>query len=115
MMGNPGMGGLGGFPAPGLPSNAQGQGTAGSTTAPQAGTTAPTPPFGLFNPFGIPPPATSGTAAAHPPGGGGLFGDPALMQQMLGAFGGGGLGGAPATPADARPPEERFQVQLQVS
>ncbi|KAK7441546.1 hypothetical protein VKT23_016541 [Stygiomarasmius scandens] len=33
----------------------------------------------------------------------------------LGAFGGGmgGFGGAPAAPADTRPPEERFQVQLQ--
>jgi ubiquilin len=64
-----------------------------------------------FNPFGL---------------------DPALMQQMLfsGSFGGGapgaagtagpgfgGLGGfgAPTPPADTRPPEERFQVQLQAS
>ncbi|KAI0652761.1 hypothetical protein C8Q79DRAFT_119741 [Trametes meyenii] len=68
--------------------------------------------------------------------GAGMF-DPAMMQQMLaalgggtpgagagagaganpfGAFGGlGGLGafGAPPAPADTRPPEERFQVQLQ--
>ncbi|KAI0674016.1 hypothetical protein C8Q78DRAFT_1186515 [Trametes maxima] len=68
--------------------------------------------------------------------GAGMF-DPAVMQQMLaalgggapgagagagaaanpfGAFGGlGGLGafGAPPAPADTRPPEERFQVQLQ--
>lgn len=29
-------------------------------------------------------------------------------------MGGGGLFGAPATPADTRPPEERFQTQLQV-
>lgn len=59
-------------------------------------------------------------------GAGSPFGmmDPALMQQLLamGPFGGGGFGGfggsppppaASATPADARPPEERFQVQLQ--
>lgn len=45
-----------------------------------------------------------------------------MMQQLMGAFGGaggggmggGGLFGAPATPADTRPPEERFQTQLQV-
>ena len=62
----------------------------------------------------------------------GMF-DPAAMQQMLGMLGGGGagagapglgafgglgglggLGGVPAAPADTRPPEERFQVQLQV-
>ncbi len=55
--------------------------------------------------------------------------DPALMQQLLamGPLGGGGFGGfggfggsspspaASVPPADARPPEERFQVQLQVS
>ena len=42
----------------------------------------------------------------------GIFGGGAF-----GAFGGGmgGFGGgAPAAPADTRPPEERFQVQLQV-
>ncbi|RPD69361.1 hypothetical protein L226DRAFT_539873 [Lentinus tigrinus ALCF2SS1-7] len=74
-----------------------------------------------------------GAAAAPPP-----F-DPAMMQQMLAALGGagagaggagagaanpfanpfamGGLGGfgSPPAPADSRPPEERFQVQLQVS
>jgi hypothetical protein len=46
--------------------------------------------------------------------------DPALMQQMLfGGGQGGGLGslgsmGSPPPPADTRPAEERFQVQLQV-
>ncbi|KAI0829113.1 hypothetical protein BC628DRAFT_1199794 [Trametes gibbosa] len=74
-------------------------------------------------------------------GGPGMF-DPAVMQQMLAALGGGGAGaggvppspfgglggyggglggglggmggfGAPPAPADSRPPEERFQVQLQ--
>jgi ubiquilin len=42
--------------------------------------------------------------------------NPALLQSMLDAGGGGfayGGGAAPA-PADTRPPEERFQVQLQV-
>lgn len=64
-------------------------------------------------------------------GAGSPFGmmDPALMQQLLamGPFGVGGLGagglgafggGSPpplVPPADARPAEERFQVQLQVS
>ncbi|TFK83224.1 hypothetical protein K466DRAFT_589902 [Polyporus arcularius HHB13444] len=76
--------------------------------------------------------------AVPPPGG--MF-DPQMMQQMLAALGGagagvgagglgagagaanpfanpfgmGGLGafGAPAVPADTRPPEERFQTQLQ--
>jgi len=65
--------------------------------------------------------------AAGGAGGGGTnpFGfDPALMQQFMGGgaggFGGygapgagGGFGGAPAVPTDTRPPEERFQVQLQ--
>ncbi|KAG9309083.1 hypothetical protein JVU11DRAFT_10965 [Chiua virens] len=76
----------------------------------------------------------TGTAASPvAPAGGGLPApNPALLQALLGAgpFGGGvggglgglgGLGGglgpfgaAPAaTPADTRPPEERFQVQLQ--
>ena len=62
----------------------------------------------------------TGTGAAPaPPPPGGMF-DPAMMQQMMAAFGGGGAGGLaafgapPAAPADSRPPEERFQVQLQV-
>jgi len=55
----------------------------------------------------------SPNAAANP------FGmvDPNLMQQMFGGFGGGGwpgMGATPAAPVDSRPPEERFQVQLQV-
>jgi ubiquilin len=47
--------------------------------------------------------------------------DPAALAQMQSAFGGGGglggfggFGAPPAAPADSRPPEERFQVQLQV-
>ncbi|KZT63630.1 hypothetical protein DAEQUDRAFT_733596 [Daedalea quercina L-15889] len=96
---------------------------------------------GLF-PF-LPPvpggsnPTSPGGTSQGTAGGAGAF-DPALMQQMLaamgggagglggaggadpfglGAFGGlgglGAFGGAPAAPADSRPPEERFQVQLQ--
>lgn len=112
MMGPGAGGGLGGgFPAPGFPSTASQTQGANPTTTPQTGAGAtPTPPVNLFNPFGIPPPAAGGTGA-NPPGAG-LFGDPAMMQQMLSALGG---APSPAAPADTRPPEERFQVQLQVS
>jgi ubiquilin len=59
-----------------------------------------------------------GTAA--PPGNpfGGMV-DPNLLQQMFGGFGGApgagafGAGATTAAPADSRPPEERFQTQLQ--
>ena len=113
-----GMGpGLGGgapsFPAPGVPSN----------TA-STGATNPTSPTATTQP------GEAGTGA-----GAGLP-NPALLQALMGAnpfagglgggFGGGfggGLGApgggfgafsAPSAPADTRPPEERFQVQLQV-
>ena len=94
--------------------------------------------FGAANPTTLPNPATNtttpgttpsttdttdtmGTPTGPPPPN--PFMDPAMMQQLMGAFGGpggggmggGGLFGAPATPADTRPPEERFQTQLQVS
>ena len=67
---------------------------------------------------GTGPAATGAAAPPPPPPPGGML-DPALMQQMLAAFGGGGGGGlggfgSPLAPADSRPPEERFQVQLQV-
>ena len=100
--GNPfgGMGAGGGFPAPGIP-NANVNPTSPPTTTPN--TTNPAAPFNMF----APPAAGAGTGA----GGANPFGmDPAAMQQMLGMMGG---GGTPA-PADTRPPEERFQVQLQV-
>lgn len=94
-MGQPGMFGAPPpmFPAPGVP----GQPPSSTQTPPAAGS----PP-----------------AAAAPPNP--MF-NPALMQQLLGGGGGfGGApgaagwgGGAPAAPADTRPPEERFQVQLQ--
>ncbi|KAI0937440.1 hypothetical protein AcV5_005349 [Taiwanofungus camphoratus] len=133
----PGVGAPGGgFPAPGLPSTAR-QAEPPSGTGEAPGTNhAPAP--NLFNPFFPPPsPATGstptlpGAAAGAAPGGMPMF-DPALMQQMLAAMGGAGAGvgganpfgfgafggpaspgGAPAAPADTRPPEERFQVQLQ--
>jgi ubiquilin len=62
-------------------------------------------------------PSTTGSLPPNP------FFDPAMMQQLMGAWGnqggaglGGGLFGAPATsaPTDTRPPEERFEAQLEV-
>ncbi|KAH8099819.1 hypothetical protein BXZ70DRAFT_1008799 [Cristinia sonorae] len=141
MMNGGGAGaGLGSFPAPGLPSTAQAANPSSPTGTSPAGATpgAGAAPGGLpaFNPFlfGVPPPAGAGAGGAGAGATGAnpmadLF-DPAMMQQMLGAFGGGGagagaggfgggspfgnpFGGAAAAPADTRPPEERFQVQLQ--
>ncbi|KAF7973568.1 hypothetical protein HWV62_14838 [Athelia sp. TMB] len=116
MQGINGPGGAGGgatpFPAPGLPSNAA------PTPAPTGTQTTPSaapafPPLG--NMFG----GAAGAGAGAP---GGMF-DPAMLQQMqslfgagggAGGFGGGagGFGGAPAAPADTRPPEERFELQI---
>ena len=90
------------------------------------------PPFNpsLWPPFpqpnqaaGTSAPAGTGArgAPAPAPGVGGGVVDPALIQQILGGLGGGGGGGAlpglgvSQQPADGRSPEERFQVQLQVS
>lgn len=98
LRGGGGIGASGGFPAPGIPN-----------TTPLSNN--PSAPFNLF----APPTVGAGAGA-----GGGMFNmDPAAMQQMLGVMGGmGDLDGwgapaLPAVPADARPPEERFQVQLQ--
>ncbi|KAF8802199.1 hypothetical protein BYT27DRAFT_7113133 [Phlegmacium glaucopus] len=110
------------FPAPGTPNtNSANPVNPSSTTAPTtASTTAPSagsPPLNPFALFGAPPAAAGGF-------------NPALMQQMLaasnamgggagaaggwGGFGGAGYGmGSPPVPSDTRPPEERFQVQLQ--
>jgi ubiquilin len=58
-------------------------------------------------------PSATGTQPNATPGSG-LGLDPAMLQQMMQSLGGGGGGfGAPAAPQDTRPPEERFQVQLQ--
>lgn len=119
-----GLGGLGSFPAPGVP----GGGTGSTPSSPGTGAASAPPP--LFNPWFPPPPSggvppTTGAPGAAPSAGAGappnpyasMF-DPAAMQQMLGMLGGGpalgGFGAPPAAPADSRPPEERFQVQLQV-
>ncbi|TRM55508.1 hypothetical protein BD626DRAFT_525421 [Schizophyllum amplum] len=113
--------GAGGFPAPGVPGGA---GAAPGATAASLGS----PGAGIdpANPFA----SLLGGAGAGAGGlGGGL--DPAMMQQLLGGMGGGGMGGmgglggagafgggspfggASPAPTDTRPPEERFQVQLQ--
>ncbi|KAF9225119.1 hypothetical protein BS17DRAFT_807508 [Gyrodon lividus] len=102
-----GAAGAGAFPAPGVPST--GTTTTSADGQQQSQQQHPANPFASF----FPPPQPSATGAGAVPN---LF-DPALMQQMQTAFGGFGGGfGAPAAaaaPADTRPPEERFQVQLQ--
>ena len=55
----------------------------------------------------------AGGAGGNPFGG---MVDPNLLQQLFGGFGGGPAAsplGVTATPSDTRPPEERFQNQLQ--
>lgn len=86
-----------GFPAPGNPN------------APQAGNTSPAPAAPGTTPAG------SGAAPA-PNLFGSLGGDPSQLMQLLGGMGSGGFAShASASPLpDAPPPEERFQVQLQV-
>ncbi|EIN03536.1 hypothetical protein PUNSTDRAFT_109298 [Punctularia strigosozonata HHB-11173 SS5] len=129
------------FPAPGVPNAgaAPAAGTetqAGSTafsTTPAPGGTSSTSPASSAAPGS--PPVNPFAALGGGAGAGGLF-NPEMLQQMqtlfgagggagglggLGGLGAGGLGswgaglgaGAPPAPADARPPEERFQVQLQ--
>ncbi|KAF9646663.1 hypothetical protein BDM02DRAFT_2982101 [Thelephora ganbajun] len=102
--GFPGMGGgLGNFGGVANPTAAPNPTTNTNTTRQTQSTTSAT--------------NTTGTTTSLPPPN--PFFDPAMMQQLMGAFGGpggglgGGLFGAPATPADTRPPEERFQTQLQ--
>ena len=97
-------GGPGAFPAPGVPGG-------GATNAANPTTGSPNPST-----------AGTGTSPASPPPN--PFFNPALMQQMMSAMGGGaaganpwglgGLGATPPPPTDSRPPEERFQTQLQV-
>lgn len=123
MGGNPGAGG--GFG--GLPGGGGGGGAGGFGGFPAPGLTGMTPPA----PAAPGSPTSAAPGAAPTPGANPMF-DPAMMQQMMSAFGGGSpgaaganpfgganpfaaLGGAPVAPADSRPPEERFQVQLQVS
>ena len=109
------------FPAPGTPNT--------NPASPASPTSATTPPTSA--PAGSPP--LNPFLFGAPPSGAGGY-NPALMQQMLaashsmgqgasaaggwGGFGAAGYGmGTPPVPvpSDTRPPEERFQVQLQVS
>ena len=92
-----------------------------------SGTAIPPNPFALFG--GLSPPAGTGNvpgATTGPSDTNSAPGiDPSFMQQMLalGSFGGPGAGGLGSydpvglthtqPPSDTRPPEERFQVQLQ--
>ncbi|PFH45777.1 hypothetical protein AMATHDRAFT_77925 [Amanita thiersii Skay4041] len=117
-----------GFPSPGVPSA-----TTGTTSPPQSpaqgqqtsGTTAGTGNTGgqapqqqaPFNLFGAAAGAGAGARGASA-GAGSPFGayDPALLQQLMGmgSFGGAFGGGmSPPVSTDTRPPEERFQAQLQ--
>ncbi|KAI6106705.1 hypothetical protein EV401DRAFT_2121246 [Pisolithus croceorrhizus] len=92
------------FPAPGTPSTRTTPSSTPSTGQQQQ--QRQQPPFNLF---GGTPQSPSANIGTNP------FFNPALMQQILaGGMGGSSLGaGIPSTPADTRPPEERFQAQLQ--
>ncbi|KAI0814746.1 hypothetical protein BC629DRAFT_1279766 [Irpex lacteus] len=133
---------FGGFPAPGVPSTQAGSPPAAGASTGSTGSPSPAAPFfnPFFPPPPAPTGTPGATPAADSTNASqganaqanpfGLF-DPAAMQGMLAAMGGaggagfgspfggglgglGGFGGAPAAaPADTRPPEERFQVQLQ--
>jgi ubiquilin len=131
--GNPlgGLGGAGGFPAPGNPGGFPAPGTPSNAANPTNPTPGSPPAQGMA-PFAsmFGPAAGAGGVSS---GGGGF--DPAIAQQLFGmgagagggaaqntpfapgnnpfaALGGGAFGGG-AVPADTRPAEERFQVQLQ--
>ncbi|KAG6875716.1 hypothetical protein C0993_007810 [Termitomyces sp. T159_Od127] len=112
-LGGLGGGGGGGFPAPGVPGSA-GANPSTTTNTSGAGTnTASQPPS--FNPFmwGLPATGAAGGAGADgaPAAHVNPWGlNPAMMQQFTSGYG--GAGAAPVQPADSRPPEERFQVQL---
>ncbi|KIY69282.1 ubiquitin-domain-containing protein [Cylindrobasidium torrendii FP15055 ss-10] len=117
-------GGAGAFPAPGVPGGASATGTPSS---PSTGTpNAANPPFNPFSMFGGLGAGGFGAPPGAPAAGAGpdtnAF-NPAALQSLFGGGGGfggfGGMGagaggwGAPAAPADTRPPEERFETQLQ--
>ncbi|KAI7860231.1 hypothetical protein BDC45DRAFT_454512 [Circinella umbellata] len=102
----PGMGGAGGT------SPTQQQQQSSPTTNEQQQQQPPLNPFAAF--------AGMGGPGAGGAGGGSPAVDPQLQQRMAALFGGmGGMGGMPgmggpsAPSADSRPPEERYQVQLQ--
>jgi len=105
----------GSFPAPGMPSTAAGATSNAATATAATGTPVAQPSAGVapVNPWAsMFPPAGGAGANATPPLMNPFTMDPALLQSMLDT-GGGGFGAAAPAPADTRPPEERFQVQLQ--
>ncbi|KAJ7158797.1 hypothetical protein C8R46DRAFT_1110329 [Mycena filopes] len=117
---NGGMGGgANAFPAPGIPGSTPSANTPAAAPAPPAfpnmfGAPGGAPRAPAFDPAllaqlmgGAPPPSfpAAGAGTGVPPAN---QMDPAAMAQLFGGF-----GAAPPPPADARPPEERFQVQLQ--
>ncbi|KAI0696891.1 hypothetical protein C8T65DRAFT_663127 [Cerioporus squamosus] len=98
-------------------------GTPGADAGAGAGTggaaAPPPPPGGMFDPQMMQQmlAALGGVSAGAGAGalGGGLGAGAGAANPFANPFGMGGLGafGAPPAPADTRPPEERFQVQLQ--
>lgn len=104
------------FPPPGVPgqtspsqttTNPTSTASNPSTTAPGLASTTPNP----LNPFNLDPALLQQMFGGGPGGpGGGLGGGLGGLGDLgaLGAF------GSPPAPADTRPPEERFQMQLQV-
>lgn len=93
-------GGMSGFPAPGVPSEAAASTPSSQQTQQQQTPTPSTHPLLDPNFFQLLQQAQTGTGGLSS-----LAGIP--------LFGGGGIGGAREV-ADVRPPEERFQVQLEV-
>jgi len=125
-----GMGGMFGgapsFPAPGTPGGASTTTPSASNDSTATGTGAAGAGAGAANPlnslFGNPAMMQQMQQMLAAGGGGGFGGGGLGAGAGAGAGGFGGLGGLgglggfgapPAAPADSRPPEERFQVQLQ--
>ncbi|KAE9394732.1 hypothetical protein BT96DRAFT_958737 [Gymnopus androsaceus JB14] len=127
-----GMGGMFGgapsFPAPGTPGGASTTTPSASNDSTATGTGAAGAGAGAANPlnslFGNPAMMQQMQQMLAAGGGGGFggggLGAGAGAGAGAGGFGGlgglgglGGFGAPPAAPADSRPPEERFQVQLQ--
>jgi len=107
--GNPFGGAGGGFPAPGTPANA----VAGNPTSPTPASPAAPGNANPANPLGNFDPALIQQLLGGAGGGGGAAGGPFGAGSPFGLGGFAGGAATPATPADTRSPEERFQVQLQ--
>lgn len=105
------FGGRGGFPAPGVPTSGAAAGSPANpsnTQTPPASGTNTTPSFNPYSLFGN----NATPNAGQPPNP--FASNPGLLEELMagGAFGQ-NLFGTGAAPADTRPPEERYQVQLQ--